>query len=100
MTEKELTEEGINQEIIKIVTDMTSDWDFDEATDSITTSTKLVGDLSFESVEIVQLMVQIEQHFGLKNLASEKLLVKDGRAVPDLTIPEISRFLLGELKKQ
>src|SRR5882762_7483239 len=92
-----LTEESINQEIIKLLTDMTSDWDIDEEAGAITTSTKLVADLSFESVEIVQLMVQLEQHFGLKNLASEKLLMKDGRQVPDLTVPEISQFLLGEL---
>ena len=97
MNAKTFTEESINQEIIKILTDMTSDWDIDEDAGAITTSTKLVADLSFESVEIVQLMVQIEQHFGLKNLASEKLLIKDGRHVPDLSVPEISRFLLGEL---
>jgi acyl carrier protein len=92
------TEESIQNDLITILKDMTSDWDIDQFSGGINADTKLVGDLSFESIELVQLMVAIEQHFGLKNLASEKLLVRDGKYVSDLTVAEIARFLHGEIK--
>ena len=46
---------------------------------------------------IRQLMVALEQHFQVKNLASEKLLMKDGNYVPDQKVGDIARFLQGEL---
>jgi hypothetical protein len=42
-------------------------------------------------------MVALEQHFQVKNLASEKLLMKDGTYVPDQKVGDIARFLQGEL---
>ncbi len=59
-----------------------------------------MGDLSFESIEIVQLMVTIEQHFGLKNLASEELLMRDGRYVPDRTVEEVTQFVYDQIQKR
>ena len=53
-------------------------------------------ELAFESIEVVQLMVLIEQDFGLNNFASEELLMRDGRYVNELTIGEIADFLTRE----
>jgi acyl carrier protein len=89
--------ESITQEVIEILADMTSDWDDDSFAGEITADSRLVADLTFESIEIVQLMVALEQHFALKNLASEKLLMKDGTYVPDQRIGDIAAFLQGEL---
>jgi len=86
----------ITQEVITILKDITSDWDIDSFDGQITADTRLVKDLSFESIEIVQLMVALEQHFQVKNLASEKLLMKDGNYVPDQRVGDIARFLQGE----
>jgi acyl carrier protein len=86
----------ILSELIGILEDMTSDWDFDYL-GGINAETRLVEDLTFESVEVVQLMVTIEQHFNLKNLASEKLLMRDGSYVPDLKVAEIRDFLCEEM---
>jgi acyl carrier protein len=93
-----LAEEQIMADLVKILKDLTSDWDIDNFDGAISGQTKLVADLSFESIELVQLMVAIEQHFKIKNLASEKLLMKDGRYVADLSVAEIARFLATEIK--
>ncbi len=87
----------ILKDLILILEDMTSDWDLDYS-GGINASTRLIGDLSFESIEVVQLMVAIEQHFNLKNLASEKLLVRNGRYVSELTVSEIADFLSREVQ--
>jgi len=42
-------------------------------------------------------MVALEQHFQLKNLASEKLLMRDGTYVPDQRVGDITAFLQAEL---
>lgn len=93
------TTEAILRDLISVLEDMTSDWDLDYS-GGIGETTRLIGDLAFESIEIVQLMVAIEQHFGLKNLASEKLLMRDGRYVPDLTVSEIVDFIGHELNSR
>lgn len=82
-------------QLVGILEDMTSDWDLDYD-GGITPDTKLIEELAFESIEVVQLMVLIEQDFGLKNFASEELLMRDGRYVNELTIGEIADFLTRE----
>lgn len=96
---KEFSPEDISHEVLKIIEDMSGDWDL-EYSEGINPKTRLVGDLLFESIEIVQLLVAIEQHFGLKNLPSENLLMQDGQYVPDLAVSEIINFLTEEMKKQ
>jgi acyl carrier protein len=91
------TKECILNELIKILEDMSSDWDLEYA-DGINGDTKLVADLLFESIDIVQLLVAVEQHFNVKNLPSEKLLMRDGAYVSDLTASEIASFLSEEMK--
>lgn len=88
--------EDIEKELLTILKDMTADWELDYS-GGIKADTRLVGDLTFESIEVVQLMVAIEQHFNVKNLASEKLLMRDGRYVPDLTVSEIVNFLAEQM---
>jgi len=93
---KEYTQEEIQQEVVRILEDMSSDWDL-EYSDGIHGVTRLVGDLLFESIEIVQLLVAIEQHFNVKNLPTEKLLMKEGQYISDLTVDEIVSFLSKEM---
>jgi acyl carrier protein len=88
--------EDIKKELLTILEDMTADWELGYS-GGIKADTRLVGDLTFESIEVVQLMVAIEQHFNVKNLASEKLLMRDGRYVPDLTVSEIVNFLAEQM---
>jgi len=83
--------------VVHILSDMTSDWDLDFA-GGITGDTRLVADLSFESVEIVQLMGAIEKHFQLSNLAAEELLMRNDRYVEDLTVSEIADFVAERVR--
>ena len=90
--------QDVEKKLIAIINDMTSDWEL-EYSGGIQSQTRLVGDLSFESIEIVQLLVEIESRFEMKNMASERLLMEDGRYVSDLTIAEIAGFICEEMQK-
>lgn len=87
-----IPKEKVEEAILGILTDMTEDWEV-EGGAKLSVDTKLVGDLSFESIEIVQLMVTIEQHFRLKNLTAEKLLMRDGKYVAELSVREVVDFV-------
>jgi acyl carrier protein len=54
-------------------------------------------DLDFESIDIVQFAVGIERAFDRKGLPFEKLFMKDGAYVEDITIDEVTDFLCTEL---
>ena len=84
--------EKVEEGILGILADLTEDWEV-EGGAKLSADTRLVADLSFESIEIVQLMVTIEQHFRLKNLTSEKLLLRDGKYVSELTVREVVDFV-------
>ena len=72
--------EVILRDIIHILETMTSDWDM-EFTESIASNTGLVSDLAFESIDIVQFVVAIEERFQRRKLPFEELLMVDGRYV-------------------
>lgn len=91
------TEENVLKELSAMLTDMTSDWDLDDFSGTISGDTKLVADLAMESVELVQLMVAIEQKFKIKNFSAEKLLTRNGQMVTDLSVREIAAFVTGVL---
>lgn len=84
--------DDIVQKLIALLDDFTQDWDT-EPDAGITAETRLLADLSFESVDIIQLTVAIEEDFGLHRTPFDKLLMKDGRYVDDLSIGQIARFL-------
>ena len=89
--------EEVLSDLVKILEDMTEDWDM-EFEGGIGPDTKLIGELSFESIEVVQLMVLIEEHFRLERFNSEELLMEDGRYVDELTVGRIARFLADRVE--
>ena len=90
------TEETVLQDLIKILKDMTSDWDLD-LQGGIGPETNLISDLGFESIDVVQFIVGVEEHFHRRDLPFEKLLMKDGRYVDDLHVKDAARFLCHHL---
>lgn len=86
------SKDAILKAMIDIVKNMTADWDtgFDG---DVNTHTRLIGDLSFESIDVVHLVVAIEQRFGRRDLPFEDLLMKDGRYVDELTVGSTVDFL-------
>lgn len=83
--------------VIDVVKTMVADWGLDDDL-TISTDTRLMGDLEFESIDVVQLAVALEQHFQQTELPFETLFMKGGDYVEDLTISEVSDFLTANLK--
>jgi acyl carrier protein len=71
---------------------MTSDWDTGLSGD-IEGETSLMCDLTFESIDVVMLIVAIEERFRRKGLPFEELMMVDGRYVEDLKVSDVVDFL-------
>ena len=89
--------DAIEQGVVAVINDMVADWELDQPK-GVGSSTRLMEDLEFESIDIVQLAVSLEQHFEQSGLPFEKLFMRDGDYVDDLTIDEIAVFLRSHLK--
>lgn len=79
-------------QLITLLEDFTQAWDT-EPDNGMTAETRLLADIGFESVDVIQLTVAIEEQFALQKTPFDKLLMKDGRYVDDLSIGQIARFL-------
>lgn len=84
--------DALVQRLIALLADFTQDWDHDFE-DRMDRGTKLLADLGFESIDIIQLVVAIEEDITRKKTPFDQLLMKDGRYVDDLSIGEIADFL-------
>lgn len=73
---------------------LVQDWDLETA---IRPGTKLVADLGFESIDLIQMVAALEQEFGRPNLPFAELLIVEGRYVDDLTVGQIADFLTTRL---
>lgn len=91
-----LSPETIERDIVAILSDMTADWDLPNP-DPVGPGTRLMADLAFESIDVVQLVVAIEGHFQRRHLHFEKLLMVDGRYVQELEVRQIVEFLAKAL---
>jgi acyl carrier protein len=90
------TRDDLERDVIAILTDMTVDWDL-SFSGSITGETRLMADLAFESIDVVQLVVAIEAHVKRRHLHFEQLLMVDGRYVQELQVKAIADFLAQQL---
>ena len=88
----EQVKDPVAETVVKVIRDMTSDWDLgtDEA---ISPDTQLIGDLAFESIDVVQLVVSLEEAFSKRSIPFEKLLMDEGRYVEDLSVRQVVDFL-------
>ncbi|UXE59310.1 MAG: acyl carrier protein [Woronichinia naegeliana WA131] len=91
--------QDVTERVITIIDDMTQDWDL-PSDEPISATTQLMDDLAFESVDVVQLIVALEENFknpsAEARLPFEKLIMIDGRYVDDLSIDEIAEFLVSQ----
>lgn len=88
----------IESKVISVLQEMTADWDLE--VDGITAETGIIGDLAFESIDIVQLVVSLEQSLGTKGLPFEKLFMREGDYVEEIKVKEVVDFLDGNLAAQ
>ncbi len=91
------TRQEIQNTVIATLNDTVSDWDLD-LEEPIGEKTTLIEELAFESIDIVQFCVNLEQALGRKDMPFEKLFIDDGAYVDDVSVSEITDFLAGELQ--
>jgi acyl carrier protein len=96
VAEVRLDDDAILQSVIGILEDTTGDWDL-EFSGGIRSDTRLIADLAFESIDMVQFVVALEEKFMRRDLPFEKLLMVDGRYVDDLSVAEVTKFLEDQL---
>ena len=87
------------KQLVEVLEDMTSDWDI-EFSGKIAEQTMLVGDLAFESIDVVHLIVTLGQIYEEKDLGFERILIEDGRYVSDLSVAQIADFLVKTLAEK
>jgi acyl carrier protein len=87
-----------NQMVLSRVTttleSLVQDWDLDTP---IAPGTRLVADLGFESIDLIQMVAALEQEFGRPHLPFAELLIIDGRYIDDLTVRQLADFLTARL---
>lgn len=80
------------QQLVVLLEDFTQDWD--AGSDApITRDTRLFADLGFESIDIIQLIVAIQEEVVKRNMPFDTLMMKDGRYVDDLSVGQIADHL-------
>ena len=78
--------------LVEILEEITQDWDT-ELSGKIGADTSLMNDLTFESIDVVMLIVAIEERFKKTGLPFDELLMIDGRYVDDLRVSGLVSFL-------
>jgi acyl carrier protein len=91
-----MQKQQIEAKVISALKDMTEDWDLDSA-DGIGPTTGLINELEFESIDIVQLAVALEQTFAQKGLPFEQLFMRDGDYVDEIRVSEVVDFMAKQL---
>jgi acyl carrier protein len=82
--------------VLSVLEDTVRDWDM-ELEGGMSAATTLLGDLAFESIDVVQFAVALETAVGRKGLPFEKLFINDGAYVDDVAVSQIVAFLEEEL---
>lgn len=94
-----LTFQNVQQSLIVLLNDMIQEWDM-EILESIDVETRLIEDLGFESVDLMQLIVAIEQTFGVRGLPYEQVLMQDGGYATEITVRQLTNFLCQAIPLQ
>ncbi|MEN8718707.1 MAG: hypothetical protein ABF296_00430 [Oceanococcaceae bacterium] len=85
----------LEAKLIALLEDFTQDWD--TAPDGgITGESRLLADLGFESIDVIQFMVAVEEDIAGRKLPFNDLVMKDGRYVDDLSVRQMAVFLTKE----
>ncbi|HEY9878332.1 MAG TPA: sulfotransferase [Leptolyngbyaceae cyanobacterium] len=90
------TTQQIETKVIELIEEMTDEWDLDETLDEISPASHLIADLSFASVDFVQLFVSIEEAFARK-LGFHDLIMPNDKYVEDLSIAQIVAYIEAKL---
>ena len=81
---------SIEDRLIQVLEEFIEDWGLDAEIDG---TTRLVADLEFDSIDVIQFVVEVEKSFKNRNLGFQSLLMAEGRYVDDLSVGQITAFL-------
>lgn len=84
--------QDLQTRLILLLDGIVREWDI-ELLEPLGAETRLVEDLGFESVDLMQLIVAIEQTFGVRGLPYEQVLMQDGGYVTEITVRQLTDFL-------
>lgn len=88
---------GLQTTLVSVLQDTIQDWGL-EIEGGIGPQTTLINDLEFESIDVVQFCVAVEQALDKKGLPFEKLFIEEGAYVDDVSVSDVVKFLQGELQ--
>ncbi len=91
------SKEALTATIVSVLETTIGDWDL-EVEGGITAETTLIEDLEFESIDVVQFFVAVEQALQRKGIPFEKLFIEEGAYVDDVSVREVVDFLDVELQ--
>ena len=89
---KGLSRAEIVAKLVAVLEDMTQDWDLDFDA-PLGEETRIVVDLGFESVDLMQLIVAVDQAMGTRNLPYDEVLMEDGSYVNEITVDRLATFV-------
>lgn len=92
------TPESIQADLIAILEDIVADWDSSDDA-PIGSQTRVIEDLGFESIDVVQFIAAIEDHYRRNDFPVEELIMHDGRYVDEFTVDDVVQFLSRHLVK-
>lgn len=95
-TGQSITRDAVLGDLIKILEEMTVDWDTDFS-GKISSETYLKANLGFESINVVYLIAELQERYGRRDFLSERLFVVDGKPVLDLKVGELVEFIVQRL---
>jgi acyl carrier protein len=76
--------------VISALEELMQDWEIE---DPIRSDTRVVADLGFESIDLIQMISFLEKAFRLRSGSLVDILVIDGRYVDDLLVGEIAEII-------
>lgn len=94
--ERAWTRDELRADVLEILREKSRNLDPDFS-GSLTEETRLVGDLDFESVMIVEFCMAVGKHFR-KKLPFQNLVFQDGQ-FQDFTVGQLVTFLEGHLNR-
>lgn len=90
------SEQVIVERLGQVLRDMVVDWepDFDSP---VGRETRIVDELGFESVDLMQLIVEIEKAFDCRGLPFDQVFMADSGYATEITVGQLADFLSAHL---
>lgn len=83
--------------VFETLNEFVEEWGLDDL--EVSGATTLKGDMGFESTDIMQLFMAVQEEFPSIRLSFQGLIMQDGKFVDDLTAQQVVSFVNTEVAK-